>query len=103
MDDGIDYLLKIAVLENEVRNLHTSIQKQAQEYERRLTELNHAHAQAVTDKQRFLDRELFYSKMDEWGKWRSEVDTWRAKVVGIAIGVGAVSGGIAGAIAQFFN
>jgi hypothetical protein len=95
----VDHLLKIAVLETEVKNLKEAIKLQALEYERRLAELNHAHAQAVSDKNKFMTSELFYSKYDEIAKWRSELDQWRSRIVGIAIGIGSVSGLIGGVIA----
>jgi hypothetical protein len=95
----MDYLLKINTLEADIRYLKESIRLQASEYERRLTELNHAHAQATSDRNKYLTAELFYSKLDEITTWRTGIDTWRARIVGIAIGVGAVSGGVAGAVA----
>ena len=103
MAEDNDYHSRIAVFESEIRWLKENIALQAREYERRLSELNHAHAQATMDRTHFVNAELFYSKMDEWARWRNDIDTWRAKVVGIAIGVGAVSGGVAGVIAGAFK
>jgi hypothetical protein len=96
-----DQQVKIAVLENEVRNLKSAIELQAKEYERRLSDLNHAHAQATVDKSKFVSGELFYAKLDEVAKWRSEMEKWQSKVIGIAIGLGSAAGGIAGIIASF--
>jgi hypothetical protein len=88
----------IAVLIERISNLKQQITTQALEYERRLTELNHAHARAAEDKNKFTTTELFYAKIEEINKWRLEMDQWRAKVIGIAIGVGAVSGGVVGLV-----
>jgi len=103
MAEDNDHNSRIAVFESEIRWLKENIALQAREYERRLSELNHAHVQAEMDRGRFVNSDIFYSKMDELYKWRNDVDTWRAKVVGIAIGVGAVSGGVAGVIAGAFK
>lgn len=89
---------RIAVLEAIIDGLKDSIVLQAKEYERRLTELNHAHARATTDAARFVTAELFYSKYDELAKWRSELDQWRSRVIGIAIGAGLAAGGMGGLV-----
>lgn len=98
-----NYLIKIARLERDVAHLKESIKLQASEYERRLTELNHAHAQSVVDKAKFLSADLYHAKMYELEKWRSEIDTWRARIIGIAVGAGAVSGGAVGFILRLFR
>jgi hypothetical protein len=90
---------KIAVLQSEVANLKQSIILQAKEYERRLTELNHAHAQSTIDKSKFLAADMFYVNKDDVNKWRNEIDQWRSKVIGIAIGIGLASGFAGGSIA----
>lgn len=117
-----DALLKIAVLETQLQGMRDSVKLQAYEYERRLTELNHAHAQATQDKQKFVNSDLFYSKMDELHKQRAEadqlharllhtdiftfkmaeidkrlgdIDNWRSRIIGIGIGA-SMAGGVAG-------
>lgn len=92
---------KIAVLEERIQGLREAISLQAAEYARRLDELNHAHARATEDKGKFITGELFYSKWDEMVKWRSEMDNWRARVIGIAIGLGTVGGIVGGIIMRF--
>lgn len=103
-DNDNQYLRsRIAVLESNIVWLKENVKLQANEYERRLTELNHAHAQATLDRNKYLSAEMFYSKMTELDKWRSDVDTWRARIMGIAIGVGAVSGAIAGFVMRLIK
>jgi hypothetical protein len=88
----------VNILVERVTNLKEQIVHQALEYERRLTELNHAHARAAEDKNKYVSAELFYAKIDELIKRQTEFEQWRAKVLGIAIGVGAVSGGTVGLV-----
>lgn len=90
--------IKIAVLETQVHGLKKNIKKQAKEYERRLTELNHAHANAQSDKLKFVNSELFYSKYDDLAKWRGEMDQWRSRIVGMTVGAGLAAGALGGLI-----
>ncbi len=96
-------LVRLAVLETRLNGTVENIALQAQEYERRLTELNHAHARATEDRNKYVGVDLFYSKIDEIAKWRSEMDQWRSKIIGIAIGVGSFGGLIGGAIAGIIS
>lgn len=70
-EDAVDHLAtaltKIAVLEERIK-------LQTAEYERRLDDLNHAHAQAVTDKAQFLPRETYNTSEALLTIWRREVD-----------------------------
>lgn len=91
-ETSTDLHVRIAVLETVIIGLREAISLQASEYERRLNELNHAHAQATADRNKFINSDLFYSKLDEIVKWRSELDAWRGRVVGIALGIGAAAG-----------
>ncbi len=90
-----DALIKIAVLETEVRGLKENIVLQAKEYQRRLSELNHAHDQATADKSAFLRKDTYDAKIAEFAKWQNDMDMWRARVLGIGIGAG-IGGGLAG-------
>lgn len=94
-DDTNGYLVRIAILETQITNLKENLTIQAREYERRLTDLNHAHAQSVSDKATYMTKELFDSKHEELIVWKSELDRWRAKLYGFALGIG-VAGGLAG-------
>ncbi len=100
MVDEFEHLLKIAVLQTEVVNLKESIKLQAIEYERRLTDLNHAHQRSVEDKAQFVSSEMFFSKLGEYEKWKSDIDKWRSRMTGIAVGAGAVSGATAGLLSR---
>ncbi len=100
---GFNHLIKIAVLEAELDSLRDAIKLQAQEYERRLTELNHAHSRATDDRNKFVTTDLFYSKQDELSKWRSELDQWRSRIIGIAIGVSAMTGAVVGLMMRLFK
>ncbi len=101
--EGYEHLVKIAILETEVDNLREAIRLQAAEYERRLSELNHEHARAREDRNKFVTTDLFYSKQDELTKWRNELDQWRSRIIGIAIGVSAASGALMGFIMRLFK
>jgi len=70
-----DLILKVAVLEERIANAKESLEKQAREYERRLTELNHAHEQSVEDKMDFLERSVYEKSEDEHDQWRRSVAT----------------------------
>ena len=97
-EDSCEHLLKIAVLEAQLAGMKENILLQAKEYERRLTELNHAHARAADDRTKFVSNELFSAKMSEFVKWQSNIDQWRSKVFGIVLGAGLTGGGLAGAL-----
>jgi len=85
--------IKIAVLEEKIAGLQKAIELQGLEYERRLTELNHAHAQAAADKNKFVTSEMFYAYKDSVNTWQREMEVWRSRVIGIGIGSGLVGGG----------
>lgn len=87
-----DEAVKIAVLEERVRGLDKALLLQASEYERRLDELNHAHAQQVERNAQYVSRELWDSRNKEVDDWRRAVDNRLSRNVGIAIGVSAVAG-----------
>lgn len=67
-------ITRIAVLEERVSNRSDALTLQAREYERRLDELNHAHAMAVQDKAQFLLRETYAKSEDALLRWRRGVD-----------------------------
>jgi hypothetical protein len=51
-----------------------ALELQAAEYSRRMAELNHAHQQAQDNWARSLPRETFSNFVDQWDKWRSDVN-----------------------------
>lgn len=67
-------LIKIAVLEERVANRDIERERQAQEYSRRLDDLNHAHEQAAKDKVQFLQRETYDRSEASMLIWRRDVD-----------------------------
>jgi hypothetical protein len=97
--DEQNHLVQVAILQTRVQNLTDNIARQALEYERRLTDLNHAHAQATVDRNKYVSADLFYSKLDEIAKWRGEFDQWRSRAIGIAIGAGLAAGVTGGTVA----
>jgi exonuclease VII large subunit len=54
--------------------LQTALNLQAEEYRRRLDELNHAHETAMENWRTSLPREMFDSYSNEWQKWRDTVN-----------------------------
>ena len=51
-----------------------ALELQATEYARRMNELNHAHQQAQENWARSLPRETFSAFVDQWDKWRVDVN-----------------------------
>lgn len=103
MSPDKDLLARVALLEQGLtheRELRENIEKfvaknledQAEEYERRLGELNHAHAQAAEAQAKTVPRELFeqYAK-DIDGRLES-LATWRAGIEGRTIGLASAIG-----------
>ena len=82
--------IKIAVLESLLQGLRENIALQAKEYERRLTELNHAHQNQIDRNAQYVSREAWELKLSEQESWRREVDRWRW----IAVGAGIAGGGL---------
>ena len=71
-----DYSVRIAVLEEKVAAQRREIAQQALEYERRLTDLNHAHEKQVRDQQTYVSD-------DKFAGWQGEINTWRSTVTGV--------------------
>jgi hypothetical protein len=76
-----DYAVKIAVLEEKVQAAEREKILQAKEYERRLSDLNHAHEQAVKRNAEFVSSELHDAGMREL---RTSVKTVEDKADAIA-------------------
>lgn len=70
---------------------------QTKELERRLEILNHEHARAVENFNTYLPRSEYGLTMGEMQKWKSDVEAWRNRMIGIALG-SATAGGAAGAL-----
>src|ERR1700691_3540245 len=84
-----DYAVRIAVLEEKVAAQRREIIDQAKEYERRLTELNHAHDKQVRDQQTYVSG-------DQFRGWQGEMNSWRAQVSGDLSKLQGREGGSAG-------
>ena len=73
--EGLDKALKLQ------RDLsEEKLKIQALEYERRLSELNHAHEAAVKEQARVLPREIFESFNRDYGIWRDSINTTITKL-----------------------
>ena len=74
-----DDVLKLMVRhERELREqsavaLEKALALQAREYDRRLAELNHAHARALEDKAMFLQKALYEQTQRDFQTWREEI------------------------------
>lgn len=102
-DQIADLKQQIADLDKEIAVLRTKLcagdearKLQASEYERRLTELNHAHKQQLDRNAEYISREAWELYRAELEKWRREVDAWRW----ISIGAGASGGGLVAYLLQ---
>jgi chromosome segregation ATPase len=83
---------EIAVLQQQIRGLENARDLQAKEYQRRLEELNHAHAKAEARNAEYLPRELFESTINEFRMWRREVDKTLSEAHGSKAGITAAVG-----------
>ncbi len=99
MVDQPDAAVRIAVLESQIKGLRENIVLQAREYERRLSELNHAHQLQIDRNADYVSREAWDMKNIELESWRRTIDQWRW----ISIGLGIAGGGVAGWIARAFK
>jgi hypothetical protein len=61
--------------EQTARNNELALEKQASEYERRLDELNHAHARSLEDRTQFLQANIYEQTQKELAAWKLQVTT----------------------------
>lgn len=92
----LDLEKQIAVLQTELRCMEEARELQAREYERRLGELNHAHAQEIVRNAASVPRELWETRNMQMDKWMREIDRWRW----VSIGAGLAGGGLMGVAAR---
>lgn len=83
---------KIAILEERLRSTREGIDKQAREYERRLTELNHAHEKQVADQARYVSLDTYQGWQGEINAWKGIVSTELTLVKGQRSGASTVQG-----------
>lgn len=62
--DAHDLATEIAVLKERLRGMDTALSLQADEYDRRLDELNHAHEEAVRVQQTYVTEEVHRRDVD---------------------------------------
>jgi ElaB/YqjD/DUF883 family membrane-anchored ribosome-binding protein len=93
----------IAILQERLRSSDEALKSQAREYERRLQELNHAHAQQIARNAEYVPRESFDSRNAQIDEWRREVDKWRWISIGAASVTGTVTGIIGALIIRFIG
>ena len=90
MDESLE--IKIARLEEKLAASQNAVILQAQEYERRLEELNHARREQA-------GRDVLYVSRESWEARRREIDiqiadliAWRNRSIGLMVGVGIGAG-----------
>lgn len=104
----------VAVLKEKIVGIERAISKQALEYERRLTELNHAHAQQVARNETYVPRETadanartITERFNALQKQVSDIDAWKQRVtgiqIGIAIGAGLTGGSVGALLVKFIG
>lgn len=81
---------KIAILEERLRSLRQEIDKQAKEYERRLTELNHAHDKQVADQSTYVSSDRYEGWQGEMNAWKTEMSKKMTLIEGNSAGAGSV-------------
>jgi hypothetical protein len=64
---------RLSVLEERLRGMRAALRLQAREYERRLTDLNHAHDKQVQDQHNYVSD-------DRYTGWQGEINTFRDSV-----------------------
>lgn len=82
MEQRLDAMDAALVLQRNIN--HEKLQMQAAEYERRLTVLNHAHEEAVRERNRTLPREMFEQWTVEFAKWRDTVNKAMGDIIAMS-------------------
>jgi hypothetical protein len=78
---------KIAVLNERLVGMETARRLQADEYARRLDELNHAHDQAIARNAHYVTREMWEARNVESNNWRRGVDREMSELRGNRAGL----------------
>jgi cell division protein ZapA (FtsZ GTPase activity inhibitor) len=84
---------RIAVLEERIRGMSTALSLQAEKYEARLQDLNHAHDKQVADQGTYVSKEKYEQFVEEVRQTLAELkgrtsgikSTWTAIVAAIAL------------------
>lgn len=89
-----DLEMKVSILQTELECSLEARTLQAAEYERRLSELNHAHQQQLDRNAEYVSRELFESRKDAVDRRLNSVERFIWLATGIAIAGGGIIGGM---------
>lgn len=73
VDNDVDMHVRVAVLEERISRMEKAVELQANEYERRLAELNHANAKQLQDQATFVRRDIYDVHIAETVRWRENV------------------------------
>jgi hypothetical protein len=80
---------RLAILEERQLTMKEGIARQAIEYERRLTELNHAHDKQVKDQSTYVSNDKYEGWQGEMNAWKDDVAKKLSLLEGNRSGVGA--------------
>jgi hypothetical protein len=100
---------KVAVLEERIMRMEMALELQAQKYESRLDELNHAHSRASEALATYVPREVYDEFMRSTIEWRRTVDAFvtsgstRIATLSAMIAAVIAIGGLALAVVNFLS
>jgi uncharacterized coiled-coil protein SlyX len=105
---------RIIRLETQLTERDKALTKQAAEYERRLDELNHAHAEAVRVQNTYVTADKYEDYIEQSARARdisydrlnekvAALENWRSKATGVGIILVLIAGVIGGAIVKAFG
>ncbi len=103
-----DLKTRIAVIEERMGSEKEILTNQAHEYERRLQELNHSHAEARSTLATYLPRESYYKDRDSMDKRIQFLELWKERfaggsdAAGLFVKVAWAAGGAAVALIGYF-
>jgi len=97
-----DLAIRVAILETQLEAAQMAMKLQAREYERRLDELNHSHAQQVARNANYVGREVWDlhvtgndAKFNILSDRLNRFDVTHSRLTGMAIGI-SIGAGFAG-------
>lgn len=107
-----ELLVEVAVLNIKVEERDKALKVQASEYERRLDDLNHAHAEAQRVLNTYLPREIHEKSQTEFRLWQTSVDkemdqnrgrnSTFTSIAAAALSIAAIGLGLWNAVARIF-
>lgn len=84
---------RLVILEESVKGMKENLLLQAHEYERRLTDLNHAHAKAIEERALTISTDKFDGYTDKVEAWQTSVNQTLAELKGRSAG-GSAAGAL---------